>query len=119
MLNKSGIPVYLPYELTTPFLRHICRRRVNNIKRYTISNVYIKRSDEVHPEQVAECNYDIVYENSYKQYIYILYIYIIHRNNEYVKYSTFVDLLQTSTLFMSKILNMNNRFLFRFSHVDV
>lgn len=69
MLNKSGIPVYLPYELTTPFLRHVCRKKVKNMKRYTISNVYIKRSDEVHPEQVTECNYDIVYENSVKQYI--------------------------------------------------
>lgn len=77
LLNKGGMPVYLPYELCTPFIRDIARKHTTNFKRYTISNVYLKRSDEVHPEQSFESCYDIIYKHYKKEYIIILFIVII------------------------------------------
>lgn len=61
LMCHSGAVVTLPYDLRSPFLRHVALNGVNFLRRYSIGRVYReKKVYNVHPKQSFECAFDIV-----------------------------------------------------------
>lgn len=60
LLDESGYPVALPYDLTLPFARFVALHKVNALKRYCISRVFRKNAAAGQPKALLECDFDVV-----------------------------------------------------------
>ena len=60
-MTRDGIVVFLPFDLRIPLARFITRRRINQLKRYSISPVFReKRMYNLQPLELTECAFDII-----------------------------------------------------------
>ena len=60
-MTRSGDVVFLPFDLRIPLARFITRRRINQLKRYSISPVFReKRMYNLQPLELTECAFDII-----------------------------------------------------------
>lgn len=60
MLDKNGMRVQLPFDLTLPFARWVAYNKVQNFRRYTFSKVYRKNPTGGQPRELFGCEFDIV-----------------------------------------------------------
>lgn len=60
LMDSSGGLVHLPYDLTMPFARFICRNNVSQLKRFCFGRVYRENSVGGQPQIVYEADFDIV-----------------------------------------------------------
>lgn len=59
-LDKSGIVLQLPYDLTMPFARHLANTKAEYEKLFSIGEVFRSSTPGSEPTQVAEVDFDIV-----------------------------------------------------------
>ncbi|EAL68916.1 hypothetical protein DDB_G0276829 [Dictyostelium discoideum AX4] len=59
-LDESGTVVYLPYDLTIPWARHVVIHNIQQAKRYTFSKVYRRSQPGFSPKELYECDFDII-----------------------------------------------------------
>ena len=61
LMDHSGQPVGIPYDLRVPFARYISRAGVQHLKRYCIDRIYREKKTFIqHPKELTECAFDIV-----------------------------------------------------------
>ncbi|KAI9596054.1 kinase-like domain-containing protein [Syncephalis fuscata] len=60
LMDNSGGLVQLPYDLTVPFARYICRNNITNIKRFVFGQVYRNNIVGGQPRMIREVDFDIV-----------------------------------------------------------
>ncbi len=60
LLDESGYPVVLPFDLTLPFARFVAINKVTRIKRFTVGRVFRKNPAGGQPRALLECDFDIV-----------------------------------------------------------
>jgi histidyl-tRNA synthetase len=71
VLNRRGVPLNLPEDLTASFARAVGRggQSASNLKRYDIDRVYHKAMAGGHPKETLEASFDIIHDdNSIKVY---------------------------------------------------
>ena len=69
LMTHSGGVVTLPYDLRTPFAKHVVFGEVRVLRRYSIGRVYRENKlVNFHPKQLFECAFDIVMPNLGKIY---------------------------------------------------
>ncbi|KAF2078430.1 hypothetical protein CYY_000297 [Polysphondylium violaceum] len=59
-LDEGGTVVYLPYDLTVPWARHVAIHNITQSKRYSFSKVYRRSAPGFSPKELYECDFDIV-----------------------------------------------------------
>eukprot|EP01133_Synstelium_polycarpum_P007982 gene7982-9377_t len=59
-LDEGGTVVYMPYDLTVPWARHVALNGVSHQKRYSFSKVFRRSSPGFSPKELYECDFDIV-----------------------------------------------------------
>ncbi|KAI8053805.1 kinase-like domain-containing protein [Syncephalis plumigaleata] len=60
LMDNSGGLVQLPYDLTVPFARYICRNNITSIKRFVFGRVYRNNIVGGQPRVMREVDFDIV-----------------------------------------------------------
>ncbi|XP_060076346.1 eIF-2-alpha kinase GCN2-like [Ylistrum balloti] len=64
LIDHSGQPIALPFDLRVPFARYIARGGVQHLKRFCIDRVYREKMHSIqHPREITECVFDIVTHN--------------------------------------------------------
>ncbi|OWF52320.1 Eukaryotic translation initiation factor 2-alpha kinase 4 [Mizuhopecten yessoensis] len=64
LIDHSGQPIALPFDLRVPFARYIARGGVHHLKRFCIDRVYREKMHHCqHPREITECAFDIVTHN--------------------------------------------------------
>lgn len=66
VLNRRGVPLNLPEDLTASFARAVGRggQSASNLKRYDIDRVYHKAMAGGHPKESLEASFDIVHDDT-------------------------------------------------------
>jgi histidyl-tRNA synthetase len=66
VLNRRGVPLNLPEDLTASFARAVGRggQSASNLKRYDIDRVYHKAMAGGHPKESLEASFDIVQDDA-------------------------------------------------------
>ena len=69
LMNKRGIALLLPEDLTINFARSVSRGggSSSHIKRYDIDKVYHRSIHDGHPRETLEASFDIIYEDTFVQ----------------------------------------------------
>lgn len=60
LLDESGMPVVLPFDLTLPFARFVAINKVPRMKRFTVGRVFRRNAAGGQPRALLECDFDIV-----------------------------------------------------------
>ncbi|KAF9914658.1 hypothetical protein BX616_007846, partial [Lobosporangium transversale] len=61
LMDSTGGLVQLPYDLTLPFARFICRNDITQLKRFCFGRVYRENTVGGQPQVVHEVDFDIVH----------------------------------------------------------
>jgi translation initiation factor 2-alpha kinase 4 len=63
LMDSTGGLVQLPYDLTMPFARFICRNGITELKRFCFGRVYRENTVGGQPQIVYEVDFDIVHNS--------------------------------------------------------
>ncbi|GAM17325.1 hypothetical protein SAMD00019534_005000 [Acytostelium subglobosum LB1] len=59
-MDEGGTVIYMPYDLTVPWARHVALHGISLSKRYSIAKVFREASPGFSPKELYECDFDIV-----------------------------------------------------------
>lgn len=60
LLDESGLPVALPFDLTVPFARFVAHNKITSLRRYSIERVFRRNPAGGQPRALLECDFDVV-----------------------------------------------------------